>query len=96
VLFASAGDSKRFYLINYYQQRSCNMLVLTRNIGTSIRIGDDITITVLSIQDNKVRLGIAAPRETSIHREEIYIKIRAEKTKYTVSEREEDEKGEGI
>ena len=50
------------------------MLVLTRRIGESLKIGDDITLTILGVGNMQVRVGIAAPRETSIHREEVYLR----------------------
>lgn len=51
------------------------MLVLTRKSGEGIRIGDDIKIVVVEVKDNQVKLGIEAPHDQSVHREEIYIKI---------------------
>jgi carbon storage regulator len=54
-------------------------LILTRKVGESIVIGDDIDITVLSIKENSVRIGINAPRTLPVHREEIYLRIKAEK-----------------
>lgn len=52
------------------------MLVLTRRRGETIMIGDDVTITVVGVDRNQVRLGIHAPDKVSIHREEIYLKIK--------------------
>ena len=55
------------------------MLILTRKVGESIMIGDDVTVTVLSASRNKIRLGIAAPLAVEVHREEIFNKIQREK-----------------
>ena len=55
------------------------MLVLTRRIQETLIIGDDIKITVLGIKGNQVRLGIDAPKDVSVHREEIWLKIQREK-----------------
>ncbi len=54
------------------------MLILTRKLGERITIGDDITVTLLEIKGGQVKLGIEAPRHVSIHREEIYERIRHE------------------
>ena len=55
------------------------MLVLTRKLGENLIIGDDITISVLGVSGKQVRLGITAPKEIAVHREEIYERIQREK-----------------
>jgi carbon storage regulator len=55
------------------------VLILTRNVGRSITIGDDVVVTVLSINGNQVRIGINAPKEVPVHREEIYELIQVER-----------------
>lgn len=55
------------------------MLVLTRRIGETLNIGDDIQVTVLSIKGNQARIGVNAPKEIPVHREEIYERIKNEK-----------------
>ena len=64
------------------------MLILTRNLGETIIIGDDVTISVLGIQGSQVRLGINAPKDTSVHRLEIYQRIQNEKNKALEEEKE--------
>jgi len=54
------------------------MLVLTRRLNQSIKIGDDIEITVIEVRGDQVRLGVAAPRDVSVHRKEIYLQIQQE------------------
>lgn len=53
------------------------MLVLTRKTGETIRIGDDIQITVLSVKGDQIKLGINAPKHVEIHREEVYLEIQS-------------------
>ena len=54
------------------------MLILTRRVGETVMIGDDVTITVLGVKGNQVRVGINAPKNVAVHREEIYERIKRE------------------
>jgi carbon storage regulator len=55
------------------------MLILTRHLGESIMIGDEVIVTILGIRGNQVRVGISAPKHVAVHREEVYRRIHAEK-----------------
>ncbi len=63
------------------------MLILTRRIGESVVIGDDVKITVLAVRGNQIRLGIEAPKEVSVHRLEIHQKIQDADTTHTDSKK---------
>lgn len=56
------------------------MLILTRRIGETLMVGDDVTITVLGVKGNQVRIGVNAPKDVAVHREEIYERIQKEKS----------------
>jgi len=54
------------------------MLILTRRVGEMLKIGDNVDVTILSVKGNQVRIGINAPKEVTVHREEIYSRIKEE------------------
>ena len=66
------------------------MLILTRRVGETLVIGDEVTVTVLGVRGNQVRLGVNAPKDIAVHREEIYQRIQNEKTGEISSESDEN------
>ncbi len=62
------------------------MLILTRRVGETLMIGDEVTVTVLGVKGNQVRIGVNAPRDVTVHREEIYERIKAEQAQQTTEE----------
>ena len=60
------------------RQGKDNMLILTRRVGETLMIGDEVTVTVLGVKGNQVRIGVNAPRDVTVHREEIYDRIKSE------------------
>ena len=56
------------------------MLILTRKVGETLKIGDDISVTVLGVKGNQVRIGVDAPRDVGVHRKEIYDRIQEDST----------------
>lgn len=66
------------------------MLILTRRIGETLMIGDEVTVTVLGVKGNQVRIGVSAPKDVAVHREEIYERIQKEKSGETPASQESE------
>jgi carbon storage regulator len=62
------------------------MLILTRRVGESVVIGDDVSVTILGVKGNQVRIGVTAPMDVSVHRQEIYERIKKEQSGEPVPE----------
>ncbi len=62
------------------------MLILTRRVGEKLIIGENVTVTILGVKGNQIRIGIDAPPEVQIHREEIYLRIMAEREEFEDSQ----------
>jgi carbon storage regulator len=60
------------------EARSWIMLILTRRVGETVMIGNEVTVTVLGVKGNQVRIGVNAPKDVAVHREEIYERIKRE------------------
>jgi carbon storage regulator len=72
------------------------MLILTRRVGETLMVGDEVTVTVLGVKGNQVRIGVNAPREIAVHREEIYERIKAEQAQGNEQEQDPEQIGNTV
>ena len=75
VKYADHGSVK---LVSEQVKETLGMLILTRRVGETLMIGDEVTVTVLGVKGNQVRIGVNAPKDVAVHREEIYERIKNE------------------
>ena len=71
------------------------MLILTRRVGETVMIGNDVTVTVLGVKGNQVRIGVNAPRDVAVHREEIFERIKREEQEGEAAPRARSGNGHG-
>jgi carbon storage regulator len=77
------GDPAEKYQKQKEHYGDWTMLILTRRVGETLMIGDEVTVTVLGVKGNQVRIGVNAPRDVTVHREEIYERIKREQSEET-------------
>jgi len=75
------GISCSVFLFLLTKSMEMNMLILTRRFGEKIMLGDDVTITIFNVENNKVKIGIDAPEDVGVYREEIYHRLNQENNK---------------